>query len=288
MEDIVDVIEEEIEEIKPKIKRKRKKKTIKKKRKVGRPKKRGPKKKRKRRKKILKKRGRKKLPPFNFKIVSCRNGNQNKLIGKYRSIQDAYCDFNELKKQNDNLIFPVSTTGTNKLKNSIDEYVLIEKNNNESSILRNEYGKLVEHKTNQEGWSIIDKFRYSKEEKFWVWGFDKRSERKTFIWIFQNILIDGIETKYDHKQVLTYKNKVIIKTSEDYMDIIFCKTETDAINFYNLLERYVKKYKKKQIFFIGDFSKISKQRAKLEEKIMEMTGWTKKRVQMKNMSYFLK
>lgn len=261
----------------------------KKKRPVGRPKKRGPKKKRRTKKNIApKKKGRKKLPPIKYKIVSCKNGNQNKLIGKYRTIQDAYNDFNELKKNDKNLIFPVSTTGVDKLKNSIDEYILIEKNENVSSMLRNEYGKFVEHKTNQNGWSIIDKFRYSKEETFWVWGYDNRSERKTFIWIFSNILLDGIESKYDYKQVMTYKNKVVVKDSENYMDIIFCKTESDAVTFYNLLEKYSKKYKCKQIFFIGDFSKISKQRKKLELEIAELTGWKLRKIQMKNMSYFIK
>ena len=276
-------------ERKLKEKAKIKKEKEKKKRRVGRPKKRGPKKKRvyKKKRPPLKP-GRKKLPPFNFKIVSCKNGNQNKLIGKYRSIEEAYNEFNELKKNEKNLIFPVTTTGFDKLENSIDEYVLIEKSEKESTSLRNEYGKLVEHKTNQKGWRIIDKFRYSKEETFWVYGYDNRSERKTFAWIFSNILLDGLITKFDHKQVLTYKNKVIIKNSENYMDIIFCKTESDAINFYNLLEKYVKKYKNKQIFFIGDFSKISKQRKKLEDEIIELTGWTRKRVQMKNTSYFIK
>jgi hypothetical protein len=261
----------------------------KKKRPVGRPKKRGPKKKRKRIKKTIpQKAGRKKLPPFIFKIISCKNGNQNKLIGKYRYEEEAYNEFNELKKKDANIIFPVSSTGVNELKNSIDEYVLIEKNGKETSILRNEYGKFVEHTTNQSEWSIVDKFRYSKEETFWVYGYDKRSERKTFLWIFQNIVVDGISTKFDHKQILTYKNKVIIKTSEGYMDIVFCKTDADAIRFYNLLENYVKKYRYKQIFFIGDFSSISKQRKKLENEIIELTGWTRKRVQMKNMTYYNK
>lgn len=257
-------------------------------RKVGRPKKRGPKKKRVRRKKILKQRGRKKLPPFNFKIISCKNGNQNKLIGKYRSLEDAYAEFNELKKKDSNVIFPVSANGVDKLKNSIDEYVLIEKCDKEASVFRNEYGKLVEHKTNQPGWAIIDKFRYYKEETFWVYGYSKSSERKTFIWIYYNLLIGDLETKYDHKQVLTYKNKVIFKSSEGYMDIIFCKTESDAIKFYNLLEKYIRKEKIKQVFFIGDFSAISKQRKKLEDEIMELTGWNRKRVQMKNTSYYTK
>ena len=62
----------------------------------------------------------------------------------------------------------------------------------------------------------------------------------------------------------------------------------DAIKFYNLLEKYIRKEKIKQVFFIGDFSVISKQRKKLEDEIMELTGWNRKRVQMKNTSYYTK
>lgn len=276
-------------EKKEKDKEPKKRKRPKRKRRVGRPRKRGPKRKRRVKKpKILKKRGPEKLPEIKYKIISCRNGKQNKLIGKYRNIEDAYIKFNELKKNDDKVIFPSFVTGVNRLENSIDEYVIIEKNSKESSVLRNEYGKLIEHKTNQEGWTIIDKYRYLREETFWVFGYDKKKERKTFMWILSNIILNGIETKYDHKNILTYKNKLIIKDSEGYIDIVFCKNISDAIRFYNMVERYVKKHKYKQIFFIGDFSTFNEKRKKLENELVELTGWTLRKIRMKNSSFFNK
>ena len=256
---------------------------------VGRPKKRGPKKKYKRKKKVLKKRGKKPMLPISYKIISCKNGKQNKLIGKYRNIEDAYEVFNKLKENDKNVIFPISSYGNDKLKNSIDEYVLIEKNDTkEASMLRNEYGVIIEHKTNREGWIILDKYRYLKEETFWVWGYDKKSDRKTFLWVFQNLLLNAFTSSYEHKMICTYKNKVVIKSDNGYMDLIFCKSQEDSIRFYNLLEKYSRKNRLKRAIFIGDFSRVSKQRRKLENELIEFTGLTKRKIQMKNTSFFCK
>ena len=228
------------------------------------------------------------MPPISYKIISCKNGKQNKLIGKYRNIEDAYEVFNKLKENDKNVIFPISSYGNDKLKNSIDEYVLIEKNDTkEASMLRNEYGVIIEHKTNREGWIILDKYRYLKEETFWVWGYDKKSDRKTFLWVFQNLLLNAFTSSYENKMICTYKNKVVIKSDNGYMDLIFCKSQEDSIRFYNLLEKYSKKNRLKRAIFIGDFSRVSKQRRKLENELIEFTGLTKRKIQMKNNSFFL-
>lgn len=278
----------EREKKKEKEKKKRESEKKKNKKPVGRPKKRGPKKKYKRKKiKFDRRHISRSLPPFIYKIISCKNGKQNKLIGKYRNIKDAYETFKKLKESDKNVIFPIFSYGNNQLKNSIDEYVLIEKNDEkESSMLRNEYGVIVEHKTNMEGWVVIDKFRYLKEEKFWVWGYDKKSDRKTFMWVFENLLLNAFH-EYENKMICTYKNKVVIKSDNGHMEIIFCKSQDDAIRFYNLLETYSKKNKLKRAIFIGDFSKVSAKRRKLEEELIEYTGLSKRKIQMKNTSFFL-
>ena len=266
-----------------------KKKEEKKKRPVGRPKKRGPKKKRRNIKKALpKKVGQKPLPPFIFKIISCRNGRQNKFIGKYRTSFDAYVVFNELKNIDKNIIFPSKLTGSDSIENSIDEFILIEKKDSKNTLLRNEYGKLVEQKLNKDGWIIVDKFRYQVEETFWVWGYDKISDRKTFLWIFENILLSNINYDYDFKRVFIYKNKLLIKDDDNNIDLIFCKDESDSIRMYNMMEEWIKRDKIKQVLFIGNYSKLSPKRKEIENEIMSLTGWNKKKVQMKNTTYCLK
>lgn len=257
----------------------------KKKRPVGRPKKRGPKKKYKRKKKIVER----KYNSWNYKIISCRNGKQNGFIGKYLSIELAYEALNKLTESNKDVIFPsLITHGEcgNAISDSRYEYLLLERkiSNDSTPLLRNEFGKLVEQHSNSETWNIIDKRKYQVEETFWVWGFNNKTERKTFSWIYNNILIGRLRDSYDIKRVLLYKNKVIIKNDDESMDIIFCKTKSDAFRFYQLMENKVKEDKIRQIFFIGSYDIVSDKRRKLEEQLIEMTGWPKKKIQMSSTS----
>lgn len=272
------------------IKRQKEREKLKKKRPVGRPKKKGPKKKYKKKKTVKKNPvGRPYIGAFNYKIISCRNGKQNKLIGKYRSIEDAYDAFNVLIRNDENVILPTLLTGEDKLFNSIDEYILIEKNpDKDSNLLRNEYGKLVEHRVDKDGWIIIDKQRYNKEETFWVYGFNNKNERKTFLWIYENLILTDIETCFDFKRLIIYKNKLVIKSDSDTIDMVICKNESDSIRLYNKIEEYIKRDKIKQVLFLGNLSKLSDRRRKLEDEIMELTGWDRRKVQMKATKYHLK
>ena len=154
-------------------------------------------------------------------------------------------------------------------------------------MLRNEYGKLVEQRTNIDGWIVLDKFRYQIEETFWVYGYDNRSDRKTFTWIYDNLLKNNIEYIYDYKRILIYKNKIVIKHDDGYIDLIFSKSPSDAIRFYNQLESWVKRDKIKQVLFIGDYSSISPKRKQLENEIMELTGWPRAKVQMKGTTKYM-
>lgn len=250
------------------------------------------------RKKNLKKHGRKKLrgrkkiryrkvkekktnalPEVKFKIISCRNGIQNKFIGGYRTSSEAYEEFKKLRKLDENVVFPAMYTGTRYTKNVIDEYVLIEKTEREHAGLRNEYGKIVEQKVNVEGWKVVDKFRYKKEETFWVWGYDNKKERKEFTWIYENVVLNGI-TDMDFKRVMIYKNKLLIKDDNGYLDLIICKNESDCARFYNKLEEVVRKDKVRQVIFVGDACSTLKKKRAIEAEIMEFTGWNEKKTKM--------
>lgn len=262
----------------------------KKKRPVGRPKKRGPKKKRKKKiEKIPQKVGPKFQKPYSYKIISCRNGVQNKFIGRYRDIKEAYDVFNALKTQDNNVIFPSNITGIHQIENSVDEYILIEKNEDKTStLLRNEYGKFVEQTTNKNGWIIIDKFRYKREEEFWVYGYNSKNDRKTFLWIYNNLIISDLYDNLDFKRIFLYKNKIVIKNDANEIGLVLCKDESDAVRFYNKTEEWIKRDKIKQVLFMGDYSSISDRRRKLEDELIALTGWTKKKVQMKNNTYYRK
>lgn len=244
----------------------------------GRKKKRGPKKKKP--EKVLKGRN-----TWDYKIVSCRNGKQNGFVGSFPNSHAAYKVFNELIEQSNNVVFPKRILNSNGLTESYDEYLILERNkygDKETPLLRNDYGKLVEHKTNTEKWVILDKARYSVEETFWVYGYDPKANRKTFMWVYENLLVGRIKSRYDIKRVLLYNNKLIIKDDAGEIDLIICKTKGDAIRFYNLLQDFVLKDRIKQVFFMGARGGKSNTTSMLIKELSEYTGWDARKLTRTN------
>lgn len=285
--------QKEKEKEKKKILKEREKENNKKKKKRGRPKKTGPKinyykRRKKLEAKLIKKQlGPKVLPPYKYKIISCRNGLQNKFIGRYRTIEDAYEEFNKLKENEKNIIFPTLIVGLGVLENSIDEYILIEKQEEDElhvNKLRNEYGKYVDQVININGWSIIDKFRYKKEETFRIFGY-KRTDRKTFQWIYDNLITSDLDNTLEYKRIILFKNKIIIKDDNGNIEFIICKHYSDAIRFYNLLETWIKRDKIKQIILVGDYSNETDKKRKLIDELVVLTGWSRKKVGMSTNSF---
>lgn len=254
-----------------------KKKLEKKKRRPGRPKKRGPKKKKKY---ISKKPKVYKYRRCDFKIVAVLNGKQKEYIGNFSTSEEAYNKLKELKENNEKIIFPRQVINAGCLKESRDEYLLLKKNrdgNLKDSQLRNEFGKFVEHTTNSALWVIYDKCERMVEETFWVYGKCPKTDRKTFQWIYDNLIINNLTEPHEIERIILYKNKIVIKHDEKPIDFVICKNISDAIRFYNLLNEWCKK--NRQIFFLGSYSKISDKRRELERELIELTGWTKIKIQ---------
>ena len=269
---------ERLKEKKKKEKERLKQIKLRNKRPVGRPKKRGPKKKRKKKAEILPKQ----TATFNYKLISCHNGKQNGHIGQYNDLETAYIAINNLLKISDDVIFPREITTSHCIKQSSkNEYLLLEKNGDlkkDNPLIRNEYGKLIEHRLNSEKWVILDKFKYNVEETFWVYGYHPNTERKTFKWIYDNILINNMLSEGEIVRVLLYKNKVIFR-NDNKIEMVLCKNQSEAIRFYNILEEKVNNEKYNNIFFIGSYSKVSDMRRKLEDELILMTGWDKYKIQ---------
>lgn len=246
----------------------------------GRPKKRGPKKKRKRKVvKVLNPR-----PTFDFKIISVSNGKQNGYIGTFVNIEQAYETLRELENNNAKVVFPKKNVNNGKIKEVKQEYLLLEKRKGEklgNTLLRNEIGKLVEHKISNDKnnkWLIRDKIDKITEETFWVFGYNP-TDRKTFEWIYENILESNIHSKYDVERITLYKNKIVFQHDNEDCDIIFCKNVSDAIRFYNLLQEWVKEKKNKQTFFMGSINSCGEKKRNIEKKIIDVTGWDIKKIQ---------
>lgn len=255
-------------------------KTPVKKKKVGRPKKRGPKKKRVRRKiiKIQKPR-----PVIDFKIVTVLNGKQNGYIGSFQTYADAYNQLEELQKANEVILFPRKFLNKGVISDIKEEYLLLERNrfgDKLDNMLRNEFGKFVKQKiTNNSNWIIRNKIKRLVEETFWVYGHDPKTDRKNCRWILDNLIFGELETPYDIIRIVVYKNKLLIRYDNKPINMVMCKNKSDAIRLYNLISDEVRNKKIKQIVCVGSLNIICDNRRQLEREIIDLTGWSKRKLQ---------
>lgn len=248
-------------------------------------KKRGRRKRRGRRKeKILLKRG-PKPRPWNYKIVLCGNKNFKRKIGRYHTEIDALAKKKLLLEENEKIIFPATQLNNGRIVNAIQDWNLeylilkkVEKDNFETNVSKqpNNFGKLVDHATDDEEWVIVDKFPYAKEETFWVYGYDKVTDRKDITWIFENLIQKRLETKYDVIRITLYNNKLIFQDDADNIELVLCKNKSDGIKMYNILSEQFCKKMKPQVVFLGAPMARSERWKTIFNLVQEKTNWKNK------------
>ena len=240
------------------------------KRKIGRHKKPGPKKKKpvKVRKKVV----------YDFKVVRCDFNKKEYYVGKCHNAEEAKLFKKYLEDMNNQVIFPKKYSNNGRKNSEIydfkSEYLILKKTNGKIdsvSQLRNEFGKLVDHKTNEENWIIYDKFPCLTEETFWAYGHNPKTDRKTFQWIYDNFVNGMISSKFDIVNIYLYNNKVIFRYDGKEFNFVICKNTSDAIRMYNLLEEWCKK--NKQVIFTGTATDFGGRKSETIEMIQEKTGW---------------
>lgn len=245
------------------------------------PKKHGPHKKPgPKKKKILKKRGRKKLPERIYRIVIFDLKKEKKVVGKYATIQEVEAAKEELLKKNSTIVFPKKYINNAKVDDNVYEnnleYVVLQRcdaDDDGITQLRNEFGKVVDHKTSSGEWKVLEKFPCLIEDTFYAYGYtnNKNSNRKTFDWIYENFVIPYSTDKYSFVNIYVYGNKVIFRYDDDF-NFVACKNISDAIRMYNLLEERCKK--NKQVFFTGFVYGHSDRTAETNLMIQKKTGWS--------------
>ena len=246
------------------------------KKKLGRHKKSG-------RKKKKRLRGRRWQKTWDFKILRFDFKKQETYIGTYHDLDEAIAVKEILEKNNKSVVFPKKfVSNGHKDRKLIDfesEYAILKRvrEDDESNItqLRNQYGKFVDHTTSNEKWAIVDKFPCLVEETFWVYGYNPKTDRKTFDWIYQNLVLDYAEEKNNLVIIYVYLNKVIFKYEEDFTFVI-CKNNSDAIRMYNLIEERTKRVR--NVMMTGSTTTRADRGQALIEKMIEKTGWTKRKI----------
>jgi len=217
-----------------------------------------------------------------YHIILTSNGKQIKTIYNCASEKLVNKKFDELINENKNIRFPVKFINIGKLVDAHYELFIIKQNENDNkeTKLKDENGKIINFQTNDDNWVVYDREDYEKEESFWVYGYHPVFQRKDFKWIYDN-LISNNSDKYNIKQILVFRNKLLISTTYE-LNMVLCKNESDCIRLYNELEREIENNKIKYVYFAGDayHSYLKKTWFK---KIQDLTGWDETKIRRRNL-----
>lgn len=212
-------------------------------------------------------------------IVLLNNNKQIDLLGSYPSELKANKAFNKLLEENKNVIFPVevNNSGNKVIEPSKYEIAIIKKreeNDPKTTMVRNEYGDLIEQVTTSENWVIYDKRPYKIEETFWVYGYHPLIYRKNFMFIFENYVKPIATCKGDMLSIMLFKNKIVFETIDGTLNMVICKNKSDSIRLYNTLEEWCEKNKEiKYYLFNGDWGITRDKSNRIVDKIKQLTNW---------------
>lgn len=211
-----------------------------------------------------------------FQIIITHNNKQVEYIGTFNSESKALKKFNEMKQENQKVKFPVYYVSSKYIEEAYYEIVVIkkilDKKTSRVSQLRNKYGEFVEHTTNNENWMVFDKARYFKEETFWVYGYHPLVQRKTFDFIYEEIIKPLCKNKGNGTTLIVYNNKLIVD-SLIKTELIICKNKSDCIRLYNLLEETAIKNKLRYLNYGGNWSYSKVGKNNCINKIKQLTNW---------------
>lgn len=210
-----------------------------------------------------------------YQIIITRDNKQVEFVGYFRKESKANAKFHQLIKESEQIKFPIKYININRsIIEANYEIVLIkyrEEGEKSTTLLRNQYGEFVEHATNNDKWIVYDKAPYYKEETFWVYGYHPLIQRKTFDFIYDNLVKPKASHKSTLLNIMVYKNKLLLETTNT-LDLVICKNHSDCIRLYNKIEEEAKKNKLKFLLFNGDWNTRGKRNI-IVEKIKKLTNW---------------
>jgi len=204
-----------------------------------------------------------------YKIIITKDGKHKKLIYEGRDKKHAKKKYFSIKDTN-KVLTPKITNAYKKTKPVIYELLLLkEKEESDPKFYtKDELGRNIEVNVKSDMWTILHKNEYFYEEKFTVFGYNKRMETKEIIKLILLRRHKGILLK----QVNYVVNKVLIHQDGDF-DIVVCKTKSDAKKLYKILQEFYESNNRlKNILFTGLVTR--RNRTGLYKKIVEKTGWT--------------
>ena len=216
-----------------------------------------------------------------YSIILTNHGKQKSIMCSEKTEEQVYKKFNTLLKKNKKeIVFPMRFNNMkHKMVNAEHELVIIkckDYTDNDVNKIRSDSGEFINYVTNNEDWIVVDRAPYDVEETFWVYGYHPKLQRKDFMWVFNNFILNDSKDKSNFKTVQVYNNKVLIECN-GHLEMVICKTKSDSFRMYNLLEAYAKNHKCKYVIFMGDIIH-SKYKSDWIQKIKDLTNWSMKKI----------
>ena len=205
-----------------------------------------------------------------YRVILTKNGKYKKTIHKCKTENTSYINFNRIKDTN-NVLFEkkfINCDAIIPVKHKI--YIVKDyEDSDKPRLIRNKLGKLDYEKPIFGIWTVLHDSDFKIEETFWVYGYDKRNDRKTIKDIV-NLLMIGMDNPKKTKQIVVINNKLLIHV-EDQFEMIICKCKKDAQRLHHALADAANINKINNLFFMGTANK--KMCGDYYDIIHEHTGW---------------
>jgi len=216
-----------------------------------------------------------------YQIILLKNNECVKVISSHSNFSRVKDKFENMLDENKKIIFPIQYLNEEKIV-PVKYYLAIikrkEREDEETPKLKNEYGQYVNHIiVDNEDWLMFDKEEYNFEESFWVYGYNPYFYRKTFLFIYNELIKKYASNKYEFMRITYYKNKVLFDTYS-HLDMVLCKNKDDAYRMYCLLDDFCKNDKLKRVLFDGDSGRNKNSATYTINKIAELTHWKRKKI----------
>lgn len=218
---------------------------------------------------------------YKYHIILANRGKMLSDLYWCDTLEKVYDKYNKMKEDNArDVLFPIKFNNEkDKIVEAEYELIIIkgrDSDEEESSKIRNEFGKFITYESSDYDWIIFDRSPYFVEETFWVYGYHPKLQRKSYKWIFDEFIAKDARNKFTFRSVQLFKNKLIVDCNSK-LDIVICKNVHDAIRLYNAMVADCVKQKFKYIVFMGDVS-YGRKKKEWTERIEKLTNWPRKKI----------
>lgn len=199
----------------------------------------------------------------NYLIVLFKNKVRHKILKKYITFKRAKNYFENLKKENEDVIFEKLIVNG---YDSTFEVGLVEKSNNQlvPVYITDEMGRNVKVKLENEGMTLIEISIFKVEEE--IFDLQQGLRIRTKDLIKKYLKSDGV------KMISSLNNKIIVQ-SEDEIYLFSTKNSSESERFLDCLSNFFYRIKRRDCLFVKDISKAQK---KYLYSILESKGFDKK------------